>query len=340
MTIFDQIYTICRNTFTESLRQPIFVIMLMLVSLALVLNVSLSAYTMSDDNKLLYEMGLSTVLLGGVFLAALTATGVLSREIDNKTVLTVISKPIGRPVFVLGKYLGVTGAILLAGFAWSIVYLLTVRHKVMAGAGDQLDMPVIVFGCGATLVAIVVAVWGNYFYRWNFASVFATVWPIALAVAYLLVLIIDKDWNFQPITAEFRTDASTVTNYGEEAKNLAQIMIALVLVLEGLAIISAIAVACSTRLGQVMTLVICTGVFILGLFSDSLFGRFADTYWAATLAYAVPPNLQLLWMTDVLVMPNKVITVGYVWMVSAYSLLYVLAMLCLAVALFQTRETG
>jgi ABC-type transport system involved in multi-copper enzyme maturation permease subunit len=337
--MFGQVWTICRNTFTESIRQPIFTIMMGLTILLLILNVAWSAYTMDDDNKLLIDAGLGTILLAGLMLSAFTATGVLSREIDNKTVLAVISKPIGRPAFVIGKFAGVMAAIALAAWVWSIVFLLTVRHKVLAAASDQFDMPVILFGGGAILIALFIAVWGNYFYRWVFSSTVAAILPIGLTIAYLLVLMINKEWQFQPITHEFSADPSIATNYAEDVRSLAQIMIALGMVWLGLAVISAIAIAASTRLGQVMTLVVCAAAYMLGLVSDYLFGRFADDNPLAALCYAVAPNMGIFWLADALTQMHP-ITWGYVGLGAAYAVLYIIAALGIAVALFQTREAG
>ena len=63
----------------------------------------LAGFTMEDDQRMMIDLGLSTILLCGTLLAAFIATNVLNREIQNRTVLTVISKPVSRPVFVLGK---------------------------------------------------------------------------------------------------------------------------------------------------------------------------------------------------------------------------------------------
>ena len=74
---------------------------------------------------MLIDIGMATVFVAGGLLAAFVATGVLTREIENKTALTVISKPVGRPLFVLGKFLGVAGAlILLSTLYMSFVFLL------------------------------------------------------------------------------------------------------------------------------------------------------------------------------------------------------------------------
>src|SRR6185369_623676 len=101
-TMFEQLLTIARNTFTESVRQPIYAILLVVAGLALLFCQQIAQYTFDDDTKLMLEMGLSCVFLVGAVQAALTASAVLSSEIENRTALTVVSNPIPRPVFVLG----------------------------------------------------------------------------------------------------------------------------------------------------------------------------------------------------------------------------------------------
>lgn len=330
------IWTIARNTFTESIRQPIFVVLLTGVIGLLVINLSMAKLTLEDNNRLMIDVGLSTCLVAGMLLAAFTASGVLAREIDNKTVLTVISKPIGRPAFVIGKFLGVSAAITLAYWVWSLAFLLTVRHKVLSAAADQYDWPVIVLGSAAILIALVLAVAGNYLYGWSFCSAFSRALAVTIALAYLMVLMIGKQWQFQPIATEFI--AAKTTNYGEEVKSLPQLLLALALVLEAVWVLGAVAVTCSTRLGQVMTLVICLAVMIVGVLSDYLFGRHADTNVLAAAAYAVVPNMQAPFILDAL-HRNKPVGMGYFLTVSGYLGCYVLAMLALATALFQRRQT-
>ncbi|MBI1373981.1 MAG: hypothetical protein GC159_14760 [Phycisphaera sp.] len=325
-----QVLAIAKNTFVESIRQPIYVVMLGVIALLLVMNLAFSKYTLDDDNKLLLDIGISSIYIGGFILAAFTATGVLSREIENKTVLTVISKPIGRPLFVLGKYIGVTGAIGLAFWIWSIFFLLSVRHQVMQRASDPIDIPVIVFGGGAVLLALFVAVWGNYFYGWVFSSKLSAILAVTLPVAYIMVLMINKKLEFQPITYEFTMHDS----------QLGQIMIVLLLLMQFLAVACAIAVACSTRLGLVMTLFICLGIFwFLSPAADSFFGKHTTAHPAAWGPYVLVPNVGFVFLADALTAGND-ISLSYFLKVSAYCALYTTGTLGLAVALFQTRETG
>src|SRR5688572_13340848 len=108
----SQILTIAKNTFVESVRQPIYFVLIVLGGIMQVLNTWGAAYSMgctdtaevSGYNQVLLDIGLATIFVCGMLLAAFIATAVISREIERKTVLTVVSKPISRTAVVLGKY--------------------------------------------------------------------------------------------------------------------------------------------------------------------------------------------------------------------------------------------
>jgi len=328
--MFEQLLTIGRNTFLESIRQPIFVVLLFVTSLALSFNPMLSAYTLDNDNKLMVDMGLSTLFLSGLLLAAFTATGVLNREVQNKTVLTVVSKPVSRPTFVIGKFVGVAAAITVAFWILGIIFLLTVRHKVLQTAADHFDMPVITFGGLAVLGAVAVATAGNYFYHWVFTSTLVGVVSILLGIAILLVLVIGPEWQFQSPAYEFGQEGAMPNG---------QLLVGMILILQGLLFVTAIAIAASTRLGQVMTLMVCFGVFILGLISDYMLGRFAETSLISDIFYRIIPNVQLFYPADAITQGRPIPGMYVAW-VTGYTALFIAAVLSLAVALFQTREVG
>jgi ABC-type transport system involved in multi-copper enzyme maturation permease subunit len=355
-----QILTIARNTFTEAIRQPIFVVLLLVAGTVLGFTPTVAAYTLEHgrgDNKMLIDLGLSTVFLAGVLLAAFTATGVLTKEIENRTVLTVVSKPVSRPLFVLGKFLGVFAAIAVAHLILCIVLVLTIRHGVMQTASDKFDHPVLAFGAAAVLGSIGLAAWGNYYLSWSFTSTLVRTLAVAGVVALALVLVIDPHWDFQSPVAEF------TKHEGE----LAQISIGLLLILEAVMILTAVAIACSTRLGQVMTLVVCFGVYLLGIISNSAsgladqkiglkaqagyfesFGQILASQaephmkvvaFLLKILYGIAPNLQFLWPADAITQGHPFDGM-YILSVSLYATLYTLVVLAIAVALFQSREVG
>jgi hypothetical protein len=321
--MISQLWTITRGTFIEALRQPIYVVMLLVgVMLLAVMNPALTAFTFGEEDKLLVNIGLSTALLCGLFLASFTTSGVL--ELEDQTILNVLSKPIPRPVFIAGKYLGAAAALGAAFWVWALVFLLTVRHGILTHAYMEPDYPVIVFGLGAGLAVLIVATAGNYLYGWRFPSTLSLGLAAVLPLAYGLVLLVDKHWAIQ--------SPSTDLNW--------QILAALLLVFEALLILAAVALAAATRLKMVMTLLVCVLVCVLGIVNEPIFGRWAaDGSLFAQAAYLLAPNLQILWLADALALSHAV-DLSFVLMTLAYTGLYTFAVVCLAAALFQQRETG
>lgn len=272
--MFGQTLSIARNTFVEAIRQPIYFVLILAGSLLQVFNVLLSAYSMDyteeglqvqKDNKLLLDMGLATVLVISTLLAAFIATNVLSKEIENKTALTVISKPVGRPLFIFGKFLGVSAAMSMAFVTLLAFFLLAMRHEVMSTARDSLDWSVLLTGGGALIISVAAGIWGNFFYGWVFSSTATRVLAPLSIGAWAITLFIERNFTLRDFSAE---------NYIPEVVQ-PQVLLAAGCVLLAMLVLTALAVCVSTRLGQVMTIVVCGGVFIGGLMSNYLLGRYA-----------------------------------------------------------------
>lgn len=273
--------TIARVTFIEAVRQPVYLIMLLLCGVAMFLTTYSTGFSLgyteagevSGDNKLLLDLGLATVFLCGTLLAAFVATSAMSREIENKTVLTVVSKPVSRPVVVIGKYVGVTTAVVVAVATMMCFLLLSLRHGVMTNAGQDLDLPVVIMSTSALALAIIVGLWCNFFYGWSFPQTCSMTLCPLIMFATFAALMVGPDWSF----------LSRIKQPGDVPVPMfllnfkPQITMACVAVTGAIVVLCAVAVAASTRLGQVMTLVVCFGVFVLGMLSSPLIGRHAFT---------------------------------------------------------------
>ncbi len=262
-----QALAIARNAFVESLRQPVVFVLVALCGVLQLFNTWSSAFSMGlsetgeveGDNKMLLDVGLGTIFVIAMLLAGFVATAVLSREIHNRTILMVIAKPIARPVVVLGKYLGVAGSLLVATLPMVVFLLMGIRHGVMSTAADELDGPVLVFTLSAAALSLGLAAWCNFYYGWSFGQTAVVLLAILFPLAYLCVLAIGKGWKLQPLSADFKP----------------QITLACACLAMAVLVLSAVATAASTRLNQVMTIVLCAGVFLASLFSNHVLGRFA-----------------------------------------------------------------
>lgn len=264
--MLTKLLAIARNTFTETIRQPIFGLLVLVIMGCLAINTATAAFSTSpseeiyDDDKMLYDLGLSTLLIGGLFLAGFSSAGVLSREIENKTVLTVIAKPVGRPIFVVGKFLGLAAALTIGFYLCSTAFFLSARHGVMQASSQHMDWPVLLFGFGAALLAFGVATFCNYFYGWQFIPTCLILGLMLMTLACGLVGFIDNEWAAQAFAKKILDK---------------QLHKAVVLVYFAVMVLTAVAMAASTRLGQVMTLLVCFLVLGLGLTSDYFFQPYA-----------------------------------------------------------------
>ncbi|MBA4120224.1 MAG: hypothetical protein C0513_05935 [Isosphaera sp.] len=265
--MLTQIPPIARTTFIESVRQPVYFVLVMLGGLGILMVTWSTGFSLgytedgevSGDDKLLLDVGMATVFLVGTLLAGFIATSAVSREIENKTVLTVVSKPVPRAAVVLGKYVGVASAIAVAVVITQLFLLLAVQHGVQTAVWNKLDLPVIVFTFSALGLAMGAGVWGNFFYGWNFTQTTTLTLLPLIALAYALSLLFDKQWALHPIAKDIKPLTSAAQG----------------VLLLGIMVMTAIAVAASTRLGQVMTIVVCFGVLVLGMASSALVGRYA-----------------------------------------------------------------
>ncbi len=325
--MIQRFFSIAYNTFVETVCQPIYGVILLATAFMLVMNVSLAAFTLDDDNKMLLDIGLSTLLLSGLFLSAFSATGVLAREIQNKTVLSVISKPVSRPLFIIAKFVGLHAALVLAFYLSVLIFILGQRHGVMETSSTPWDGPVWAFGGGSLVLSGLIAAYCNYLYGKNFPiTVIAIVTPL-LTIAVLLVGKFDEHWDVIPFGSNFVGG---------------QVLIAAFLVLLTVTIIAAVALAASARFGQMMTLMICTVVLALGTISDSAFGARLESSTLANIAYHTIPNFGIFSVIDGLSAgtAKTIIPIAYVGYATAYAGLITVGIIAIAVAAFQKREIG
>lgn len=319
----NKLFTIAKNTFIETLRQPVYAIIITAALLLLFISPSLAMYTMSDDNKLLRELGLSTLFLASLFIAIFSASGAVAEEIENKTIMTVLSKPVQRPIFIIAKFFGVSGAVGLAHYVCTIGLLMAIRHGVLESVNDTHDWTVVGAAATAVSAAVLLSAFFNYAYDWNFSSTAILLLALLGTLCMVFLLFIDRNWQFAPQN----NGINALDVYGS-----------LLLLLAALVIV-ALAVALSTRFNIVVTLSACVGIFLLGLVSDWVFGRLAETHLWAKVCYFIVPNLQVFWISDAIYEGSSV-PAKYILISAAYAVCYTAGILAIAVALFQRRQVG
>jgi ABC-type transport system involved in multi-copper enzyme maturation permease subunit len=110
------IRVIALNTFREAVRDRILYLLLFFAALSIGLSRVLALLTVGDRIKIIKDVGLASISFFGALMAILIGTGLVYKEIEKRTIFTLLSKPIRRHEFLLGKYFGLvlTLAVMLA----------------------------------------------------------------------------------------------------------------------------------------------------------------------------------------------------------------------------------
>ncbi len=127
MSSLKHIFTIARNTFREAVRDRVLYNLVVFVLLITGSAVFLGELTDGQEARTIVNLGLGAMLVFGVFIAIFVGVGLVSKEIEKRTLYTIFSKPIGRGEFIVGKYLGLCLTlfinVLIMGFGVSLALL-------------------------------------------------------------------------------------------------------------------------------------------------------------------------------------------------------------------------
>jgi ABC-type transport system involved in multi-copper enzyme maturation permease subunit len=97
---------IARNAFREAVRDRVLYNLVLFVLLLTAASIFIGELSGGQERKVIVDLGLSAMLLFGMFIAIFVGVGLVYKEIERRTIYAVFSKPVGRGEFLVGKYLG------------------------------------------------------------------------------------------------------------------------------------------------------------------------------------------------------------------------------------------
>jgi len=103
---FWRIAAIARNAFREAVRDRVLYNLVLFMLLLTGASIFIGELSGGQERKVIVDLGLSAMLLFGVFIAIFVGVGLVYKEIERRTIYAVFSKPVGRGEFLVGKYLG------------------------------------------------------------------------------------------------------------------------------------------------------------------------------------------------------------------------------------------
>lgn len=131
MRNLENVFTIAVNTFRESIRDKILYNIVFLTIALAVFCIVLGEWSVFDRAYVIKGTTLTIMSLSGLLISVFVGISLVQKELQRRTVLTLLSKPISRAAFIVGKYIGLMGVVACHLAILTIIYylILAVTHS-------------------------------------------------------------------------------------------------------------------------------------------------------------------------------------------------------------------
>lgn len=132
MISLSRVGAIASNTIREAIRNKVLYTLLFFAVLLIGTGILVSTLSYVERERILQSVGLSSIRLFGAAIAIFVGVGLIHREVDRRTIYTILSKPVSRTEFLVGKFAGLVATL------WMQVAIMAVAFvgvSLVAGAG-------------------------------------------------------------------------------------------------------------------------------------------------------------------------------------------------------------
>ncbi len=123
-----RVATISLHTFKESVRERVLYNLIVFALLLIGAAILFGSISVGIEQIILFNLSLSSISVFGLLMAIFIGIGLVSKEIERRTIYNILSKPVRRAEFIIGKYFGllltlaINTAIMTAGFYLALLY--------------------------------------------------------------------------------------------------------------------------------------------------------------------------------------------------------------------------
>ncbi|HZQ92652.1 MAG TPA: ABC transporter permease [Terriglobales bacterium] len=112
-TTISRLTAIAANTFREAVRDRVLYNLIVFALVLVGAAVLFGQISIGIEKIVLINLGLTAISLFGILIAIFIGIGLVSKEIDKRTLYTVLSRPVRRWEFIVGKFLGLSGTLVV-----------------------------------------------------------------------------------------------------------------------------------------------------------------------------------------------------------------------------------
>jgi ABC-type transport system involved in multi-copper enzyme maturation permease subunit len=132
-----RLFAVALSTYKSEIAQPLFTLIIVFGVIALIGFVWIPYNTFGEDIKMLKDAGLTLILILSIILALWSASTSVAEEIEGRTALTVLSKPLTRRAFVIGKFSGIVWMLAFVYIVFGVVFFAAVSYKPIYDATES-----------------------------------------------------------------------------------------------------------------------------------------------------------------------------------------------------------
>jgi ABC-type transport system involved in multi-copper enzyme maturation permease subunit len=152
--VIHRIFTIAWNTGREAIRSKLLYTLFFFALVLIFASLILANISYVERNRILQDIGMAAIRFFSVAIAIFVGVGLIHREVERRTVYTILSKPLSRGEFLLGKYVGLVATLWLQAAIMSAVFAaISLLREVPLTGGHAAA-----FGLLAMELAVVVAI--------------------------------------------------------------------------------------------------------------------------------------------------------------------------------------
>jgi len=197
----NAILAVARSTFREALRDRVLVLVFAFGAIVLAMSRLLAPIALGEGPRITVDLGLSALGLVGIAIVVLVGTQLVHKEIERRTIHVVLSRPVSRSEYLIGKWAGLAATMAVAVFGMTAM-LAAVGTSVL---GPSIVGPIVqaafMIACANAILAAL-------------AVLFSSLSTPVLSVAYTLGLYATGYW-----TNDLRTFARQLPGLGGEVLN-------------------------------------------------------------------------------------------------------------------------
>lgn len=116
---------IARNTFREAIRDRVLAGVVAAGAAVLLVTLIARPLAMGEGARITVDVGLSSITFLGLLVVLMVGTSLVAKEIERRTIFNLLSRPIGRPVYLLGKWAGLAAALWTVAIALGLALWVT-----------------------------------------------------------------------------------------------------------------------------------------------------------------------------------------------------------------------